>query len=343
MSRLAERTREERSVFIQEAAARLGLLPVIVEKDYWVCWLLGKIFADPRWEPHLVFKGGTSLSKVFNAIQRFSEDIDLSVSPALLGYREIELDEAPSKSMRQKRFKNLQAACAEMVADHLRRNLEKITRYHLGPSEQGDWFRYEVDTRTDSPILWFDYDSALPRGGGYIIPAVKLEFGSLTDQRPVGWHAVTPMLAQALPGLDEERHKVVAMEVERTFWEKATILHSEYHRPAARAMGDRFSRHYSDLAALWKQPAGPASLGRLDLLKRVALFKSRYFGSSWANYEIAKPGSLRLVPPAHRQAELRRDYIQMQPMFMAPPPSFEEVVDTLREAESRINALGSDG
>ena len=90
---------------------------VTAEKDYWVCWLLGKIFADPRWEPHLVFKGGTSLSKVFNAIQRFSEDIDLSVSPALLGHPEIELDEAPSKSMRQKRFKQLQTACAEMVAD----------------------------------------------------------------------------------------------------------------------------------------------------------------------------------------------------------------------------------
>ena len=86
MSRLAECTRDERGVFIQEAAARLGTLPVIVEKDYWVCWLLGKIFADPRWEPHLVFKGGTSLAKVFKAIQRFSENIDLSVSPKLLGH-----------------------------------------------------------------------------------------------------------------------------------------------------------------------------------------------------------------------------------------------------------------
>jgi predicted nucleotidyltransferase component of viral defense system len=93
VSRLAERTREERGVFIQEAAARLGILQVIIEKDYWVCWLLGKIFADPRWEPHLVFKGGTSLSKVFNAIQRFSEDIDLSVSPVLLGHPENDLDD----------------------------------------------------------------------------------------------------------------------------------------------------------------------------------------------------------------------------------------------------------
>jgi predicted nucleotidyltransferase component of viral defense system len=126
MSRLAERTRNERSVYIEEAAARLGILPVIIEKDYWVCWLLGIIFADSRWEQHLVFKGGTSLSKAFNAIRRFSEDIDLSVLPALLGQPEVELDDAPSKSMRGKRFKQLQAACEEMIAERLRTDLETL-------------------------------------------------------------------------------------------------------------------------------------------------------------------------------------------------------------------------
>ena len=344
MSRLAERNREERAVFIQEASARLGLLPVIVEKDYWVCWLLGKIFADPHWEPHLVFKGGTSLSKVFNAIQRFSEDIDLSVSPVLLGHAEIELDEAPSRSMRQKLFKRLQNECAEIVAGRLRDDLELLVRNHLGQrSDGGSWFRYEVDLRTDSPVLWFDYDSTLPAGGGYIIPAVKLEFGSLTDQRPVGRHTIRPMLAQALPDMQEERDEVVAMEVERTFWEKATILHAEYHRPAAQPIGERFSRHYSDLAELWKQPAGPAAMARLDLLAHVALFKSRFFGSSWANYGEAKPGSLKLAPADYRETELRRDYAKMELMFLTPAPGFEEVLKALRDAEARINALRSDG
>jgi hypothetical protein len=337
MSRFSERPKQERGVFILEAAARLGVMPVIVEKDYWVCWLLGRIFADPKWEPHLVFKGGTSLSKVFNAISRFSEDIDLSVSPALLGHPEIELDEAPSKTMRQKRFKHLQTACADMVAGELQKDLELLVRNQLGEREQGPWFRYEVDPRTDSPVLWFDYDSAFPATGGYIIPAVKLEFGSLTDQRPVGGHTIMPMLAETLPGLENERDKVVAMEVERTFWEKATILHSEYHRPAGQPIGDRFSRHYSDLAALWKLPAGAASLGRLDLLERVALFKSRFFGSSWANYDRATPGSLRLVPPAHRHAELRQDYAKMESMFLTQRPPFSEVLETLADAESRIN------
>lgn len=342
MSRLAERPREERGVFFEEAAARLGVLPVIVEKDYWVCWLLGKIFADPRWEPHLVFKGGTSLSKVFKAILRFSEDIDLSVSPVLLGHPEIELDEAPSKSMRQKRFKHLQSACAEMVRSSLRADLEAVVSHHLGQRpDNGDWFRYEIDLRTDSPVLWFDYDSTLTAAGGYIVPAVKLEFGSPTDQRPIGRHTITPMLAEALPGLEEERDEVFAMEVERTFWEKATILHAEYHLPASQPVGERFSRHYSDLAALWKQAAVPAAVARLDLLERVALFKSRFFSSSWANYADAKPGSLRLAPPSHRESELAQDYAKMEPMFLAPPPAFEKVMESLREAEAHINSLGS--
>jgi hypothetical protein len=151
------------------------------------------------------------------------------------------------------------------------------------------------------------------------------------------------MLAKALPGMGDERDEVVAMEVERTFWEKATILHAEYHRPADQAVGERFSRHYSDLAALWKQPAGAASLAQLDLLERVARFKSRFFPSSWANYAQAKPGSLRLVPPSHRKSELAQDYAKMGPMFLAPPPTFEEVVETLREAEARINAPRSEG
>lgn len=119
-----------------------------------------------------------------------------SVSPALLGHPEIELDEAPSKTMRQKRFKHLQTACAHMVAGELRNDLESLVRSQLGQRQSGPWFRYEVDSRTDSPVLWFDYESAFPATGGYIIPAVKLEFGSL--------NALTICLASSIthPNID---------------------------------------------------------------------------------------------------------------------------------------------
>ena len=93
MNRFAQTPPEERAVFIKEAAARLGVHPVIVEKDFWVTWTLARLFEEPSYRPALVFKGGTSLSKVFGVINRFSEDIDLSISPVLLGHNEAFLDE----------------------------------------------------------------------------------------------------------------------------------------------------------------------------------------------------------------------------------------------------------
>src|SRR5262249_11815482 len=143
MSRFAELSDEERGPFIEEAAARLGVLPLIVEKDFWVCWVLGRIFGNPAVGPHTVFKGGTSLSKVFGAIRRFSEDIDLAVAPAALGFKESSLDDAPSNSRRHKLFDELQEACAELVAGPFRAELEKGLRERLGTRADGrDWLTY---------------------------------------------------------------------------------------------------------------------------------------------------------------------------------------------------------
>jgi len=155
--------------------------------------------------------------------------------------------------MRQKRFKRLQTACAEIVKNRLRGDLETVARNHLGRrSDRGDWFRYEIDPQTDSPVLWFDYESTLPAAGGYIVPAVKLEFGSLTDQRPVGRHTITPMLAKALPDLEEERDEVVAMEVERTFWEK---------RRFASTSSILKANHGEDQKIFWAPSALPVLVG----------------------------------------------------------------------------------
>src|SRR6266508_4321509 len=118
----------ERTVRITEAAARLTVPTVIVEKDFWVCWLLGRIFSSASLGQHLIFKGGTSLSKVFGAIQRFSEDVDLSVAPTFLGWSESDLDEAGSRSMRAKRFARLEAACIERVRGDIRHALERSVR-----------------------------------------------------------------------------------------------------------------------------------------------------------------------------------------------------------------------
>jgi hypothetical protein len=215
--------------------------------------------------------------------------------------------------------------------------LEKNIRSVLG-KKPGNWLRFELDAASKSPVLLFSYPAALPPTGGYIQPLVKLEFGSLTDQRPTGKHRIKPMLADAVPADYEDfRADVVALEVERTFWEKATILHAEHHRPAEQPIRERFARHYADVAALWQHPAGAAALARLDLLQRVVKHKGKFFASSWASYETAKPGSFKLLPPSHREAALTRDYEQMQPMFLETPPSFNAVLRVLSEAERMMN------
>jgi hypothetical protein len=340
MSAFAELPAKERADFVREASARLDLLPIIVEKDFWVCWMLQRIFQSSQAGAHLVFKGGTSLSKVFSAIKRFSEDIDLSIGPELLGWKESDLDDAPSPSQRRKRVEKLEAVCIAWVQKDFQQELEKNIRDALGKKPGGEWLNYQFDATSKSPMLLFNYPAALPSPGGYIQPFVKVEFGSLTDQRPKGVHVVKPMLADVVPSKFEDfQVEVVALEVERTFWEKATILHAEYHRPADQPIRERFARHYSDVAALWQHSARTAALARLDLLERVVKHKSRFFASNWANYEAAKPGSLRLLPPSHREADLEQDYERMQALFLSNPPAFKEVLDVLREAERAVNRM----
>ncbi|MDD5657614.1 MAG: nucleotidyl transferase AbiEii/AbiGii toxin family protein, partial [Elusimicrobia bacterium] len=250
MKSLALLPAEERALYWRSCSERKGVPDFIVEKDFWVCWLLGRIFATPRLGADCVFKGGTSLSKVFGAIDRFSEDIDLGLSPASLGWKESDLDDAPSVSQRQKRAKRLEADCAEAVRGSFLPELEKVVSSSLGPRTGGGrWLQFELDAMSHSPVILFPYPRAVA-AGSYIAPAVKIEFGSLTDQRPTGTHSISPLIAElALEGFADFRAEVVALELERTFWEKATILHAEYHRPAAQPVRDRCARHYSDFAA----------------------------------------------------------------------------------------------
>ena len=340
MSRFSTLPVEERRLLIDQVAARRGVVPVIVEKDFWVCWTLARIFSTPGIAPHVVFKGGTSLSKVFGVIDRFSEDIDLSVAPASLGFPEAELDEAPSASQRGKRMQALAEQCEARVREHFLPAMERAIESALGPAPRdAHWLAFEVDPQAGTPNLRFSYPSVLPQPGGYVAKQVKLEFGALTRQQPTGRYTINPMLAAILGDDDDDFvADVVALELARTFWEKATILHAEYHRPPDKAIRDRFARHYADFAALWRHASRPQSLERKDLLEDVVLHKSRYFASSWANYDTARAGSFRLVPPRYRCAALAQDYDVMRPMFLTEPPSFDKVLTQLAEAERELNA-----
>jgi hypothetical protein len=203
----------------------------------------------------------------------------------------------------------------------------------------GSWLTYKLDEVSHSPILFFAYPGALPRGIDYIAREVRVEFGSLADQRPTGQHKIAAMVAELAPtAFGDFDADVVALELERTYWEKATILHAEYHRPTEKKIQIRYARHYADFAALWRHPSAHGARSRFDLLDRVRHHKARFFASAWANYATAVPGTLRLVPPDHRLTDLRTDYDAMRQMFLNEPLTFEEILATLREAEKVLNA-----
>ncbi len=325
---------------ITEAAVRRRMNPVIMEKDFWVSWMLGVLFQS-SFADALVFKGGTSLSKVFRAIDRFSEDIDLSVSTEFLGLP------APGNSRNQanKWMKQAEEACTEAARNHFLPELQERVKPILSPMLQKaghPWLEFQMDATTNSPVILFHYPTTQPSGFEYLKRSVKFEFGSLTEQRPIGLHPIKPWLADEFPNLFQDwKCDVVALEIERTFWEKATILHAEHHRPPGKPTPDRFSRHYADTAALAKHPDGLNATKLPDVCQRVVDWKARFFGSSWARYDLAVPSTFRLLPAEDRVSALREDYQAMKDMYLTEPLSFDEVLLQLNSLELQINQKGT--
>ena len=167
---------------------------------------------------------------------------------------------------------------------------------------------------------------------------VKLEFGTLTDQQPTGRYPIQALIASAYPALFSDwKCEVVALELQRTFWEKATILHAEFHRPPDSPTPDRYARHYFDTARLLAHVDASDFLADRAQCERVVDWKSRVFARGWARYDLAQHGTFRLVPPQERRAALARDYATMRPMFMTEPPSFDALLRELEIAENVIN------
>lgn len=330
---------QRRALAFAQTAARMAASSVMVEKDFWVCWLLGLLFADTELAPHLVFKGGTSLSKVYGVIDRFSEDIDLSMSPAFVGADEAAFETLKSRTRRDASLAQMQAQCGQSTRAYLMPRLEATIVEHLGGREGGvPWLRYEDDPVARSPVVHFEYPSAEASGSDYLRREVKLELGSLTDQRPTERHAVRAWVVDDFPAAFSDWDcQVTALELPRTFWEKATILHAEHHRPVNQAMPDRYARHYSDMACLLEHSSAAAMLADHVLCARVVEWKSRVFARQWARYDLARPGTFRLLPADDRLAALARDYAQMRAMFLTAPPVFDAVLAQLADAERTLN------
>lgn len=278
---------------------------------------------------------------MFGLIERFSEDIDLSIRRDYLGaVGERDPEQAGiSNNKRAERVKALREICRVAVHEQMLPAILASLQTHLGaPTGDASW-RLESDPGEPGTLL-FTYPSvqtvaAVP---AYIRPQVKLEMGAGSAPYPIGRHPVRAYAAETFPSVFTEPEVIVtALEAERTFWEKATLLHAECHRPASSNAPARLSRHYYDLIRLAQQPVGERALTDPALRERVVRHKSTYFASGWAYYDTAQPGTFRLVPGQERLSTLRLDYRQMQDMIFAHPPTFDEILDVIVRLEQRIN------
>ncbi|MCK4341611.1 MAG: nucleotidyl transferase AbiEii/AbiGii toxin family protein [Phycisphaerae bacterium] len=331
MDKVANLSKNERRDLFRETAARRAMNPAVVEKDFWVCWVLMHLFADATIGDRIVFKGGTSLSKVFGLIDRFSEDVDLILDWRLLGYGPGQRDpfqEFESATQRDRFNKQFNEQAAAYIADTFVPDLERVFAAcpQVGSAVDSD----------DPQAVNVAYPAAFSED--YLRPEVRLEIGPLASWVPSDRHTILPYSAQSFPAVfDDPGCSVVAISAERTFWEKATILHQQAHRTGT--MPSRYSRHYYDMYKLAGSATKDASLADLALLRDVVTFKQRFYPSRWARYEDATPGTFKLVPAEARVAELRRDYRDMATMIFGDVPAFDLIMDTLGRLEDEINGL----
>jgi hypothetical protein len=170
---------DRRDIFLEVAARRGNLTAALVEKDFWVCWTLKHLFAMQNASAGMIFKGGTSLSKVFNAINRFSEDVDLSLSQDDLGFGgEKAPHKAPSTKKARKLIEELDAKCKQIIRDQLLPALRNNFTIILGA--EGHIWSLSIDNR-DPQAVNFAYPRSIDVGTGevpvYVQPMVRLELG----------------------------------------------------------------------------------------------------------------------------------------------------------------------
>jgi Nucleotidyl transferase AbiEii toxin, Type IV TA system len=337
----------ERIELFQEAANRRGVTRQIIEKDFWVCWTLKQLFTLPGIGEHLIFKGGTSLSKVFHVIERFSEDIDISIDRKYLGFEgKKDPEKIESRSQRNKAINKLRDACRIKVNDEILPQLIASAQKIIGPRTTGSnlWTLTTYEADPDGQSLVFAYPTEAAEGAveenPYVRPSVLIEFGARADHWPAEEFPISPYAANEFPDSFKEPNQIVkVLAAERTFWEKATLLHSEYHRPDEKATAERISRHHYDLHELTKSDIADRAIKQLNLLGKVIEHKKIFFLRASDDYDEILHGQIHLVPIAARMEALRRDYEKMQRdrMFFGDVPTLEEILKSLKSLEAQIN------
>lgn len=335
MRNIAKIKENDRKALFHNTAAKMGITDAIIEKDFWVCYMLDYLFHRCAWKDNIAFKGGTSLSKAYGLIERFSEDIDLILDWRVLGYGINEPWEKRSNTKQDIFNKEANTRAEEFLRDtFLPSVISDLT------AELGENIKCFID-EDDPQTVKIAYPNSFADMS--ILQEIRLEIGALAAWTPVKIAGITPYAAQEYDRLFKQPSTdILTVLPERTFWEKVTILHREAFREEDRPFPSRYSRHYYDLYRMMQTEVKDNALADNDLLTRVVEFKDKFYRCPWARYDLAKRGSMRLMPPDYNLDKLRDDYEHMQNMLFGEKPSFEKIMDGIAKLEAEIN-LTPDG
>jgi len=330
---------DRRGLFLT-TAARLGTAVQNVEKDFWVCWTLDALFNGLQsGGPRLLFKGGTSLSKAYNLISRFSEDIDITVFREDIG-EPAEANELDALSGKQRRLRlgRIRSACQHYIAEGMMAQLGIVAANAIPDGR----FRLELDPDdTDQQTLLFWYPAVTGNPDDYIRSAVKIEAGAKSALDPNELTTITPYVTDDLSDLDMTVHNVTTVKPERTFWDKIIILHGlrqwHDHRGLLRQGGQRVSRHYYDVYRLLQHPDAATWMNDRTLAQDCVQHARLFFGSADLRLDVAAHGAFTLTPSKAMRDALARDYDAMGGMIFEPPPSMDQVFQIVTDLEQRLN------
>jgi predicted nucleotidyltransferase component of viral defense system len=321
---------EEKNAIFEAIGNKIGIPASAVEKDWWVVQTLALI-QEMETAPHIVFKGGTSLSKAWNIIKRFSEDIDLA-----LDKRFLEIEECTTV----KQVKMLRSVTRKYIYNKFIPELQKLFISAGYTDVKAELYEEEGENLEPVQIL-VRYETCTPPSS-YTKPEVKIEIGSRSLREPFTNRAFSSLVGEHYSGkpFADNPITVPCVNPERTFLEKLFLLHEEFQKPEAEIRVNRLSRHLYDIEMLMRTEFADIALANNELYNEIIEHRSIYTKISGIDYSGHQPKSINIVPPDAVMDNWAKDYQRMQEeMIYGDSLPFEQLIKRIEELKQRINNL----
>jgi len=320
---------KDRRIFIIESIAeKTQLSPDAIEKDWWVTMTLRTLFSCDCAD-HIVFKGGTSLSKSWNLIERFSEDIDIAIDRKFFGFE---------GELKRKQINNLRRASCAYISGKLKDELDNKLK-EAGISDYSVSIKETADTTKDPQTIEIQYNSLF--NINYLRDKILIEIGARSLIEPSENVRIRSIIAENYPETNFADDFVAIPTVipQRTFLEKAFLLHEEFQKLPEKIRVDRMTRHIYDLEKLMDTDYTKEALNNKDLYNAIVEHRRTLTAMKEVDYDTHVPERINFVPPAFIMDSWRKDYEKMQNMIYGKSLPFDELIDRIRELNERFRSI----